>query len=288
MRARHLWPASRSHRKEAVTPSPRPALKLLHTADVHLDIDDYGAPQHSHHHRAVAHQAFSTVIDIAIREDVDLLLIAGDLFDSNRPASDVVDFAIQEIRRAGRPVVMIPGNHDCLNAQSIYRQVNLPGACANLLFMTHPSGEWHHLPEHDLVLWGRGMVEHEPAYRPLAGLPPRQSEARHIALGHGFFMEDDVPSYRSSPIYASEIRASGWDYLALGHCHAFADVSQGTVKAFYAGAPGFLPGAQGADGYVALIRGEVGGERRLDVTRIDVRPLVLAALEREHGRLPHT
>jgi DNA repair exonuclease SbcCD nuclease subunit len=139
----------------------------------------------------------------------------------------------------------------------------------------------HHLPEHNLVLWGRGMVEHEPAYHPLAGLPPRQGTAWHLALGHGFFMEDDGPSYRSSPIYASEIRASGWDYVALGHCHAFADVSQTPVKAFYSGAPAFVPGVQGLDGHVALIQCETGMERRIDVTRIDLRPFVLAALDQQ-------
>jgi DNA repair protein SbcD/Mre11 len=265
-----------------VTALSRSPLKLLHTADVHLDIDGYGASQHPRDHRAITHQAFSTVIDVAIREDVDLLIIAGDLFDSNRPGRDAIDFAIHEIRRAGRPVVMIPGNHDCLSSESVYRQVNLPSACPNLLFITHPTGELHHLPEHNLVLWGRGMVEHEPAYHPLAGLPPRQSAAWHLALGHGFFMEDDVASYRSSPIYASEIRASGWDYIALGHCHAFADVSQARVKAFFSGAPGFFPGAQGNDGYVALIECEPGLERRIDVTRVNLRPLVLAALD-QHG-----
>ena len=262
-----------------MTALSRSTLRLLHTADVHLDIDSYGATPHGPDSRAITHQAFSTVIDVAIREDVDLLIIAGDLFDSNRPGRDAIDFAIQEIRRAGRPVVMIPGNHDCLSAQSVYRQVNLPSACPNLLFISHPTGELHHLSEHNLVLWGRGMVEHEPAFHPLAGLPPRQSTAWHLALGHGFFMEDDVPSYRSSPIYASEIRASGWDYIALGHCHAFADVSQTPVKAFYSGAPAFVPGVQGHDGYVALIRCETGMERRIDVTRVDLRPFVLAALD---------
>jgi exonuclease SbcD len=264
-----------------VTALSRSTLKLLHTADVHLDIDGYGATQYPRDHRAITHQAFSTVIDVAIREDVDLLIIAGDLFDSNRPGHDAIDFAIQEIRRAGRPVLMIPGNHDCLSAQSVYHRVNLPSACPNLLFITHAAGELHQLPEHNLVLWGRGMVEHEPAYHPLAGLPPRQSAAWHLALGHGFFMEDDVASYRSSPIYASEIRASGWDYIALGHCHAFADVSQATVKAFFSGAPGFSPGAQGNDGYVALIQCEAGVERLIDVTRVDLRPFVLAALDQQ-------
>jgi len=263
-----------------VTHTPRQTLKVLHTADMHLDLDGYVADLHTQRYRQINHQAFSTVIDLAIQENVDLLLIAGDLFDSNRPSGDVVDFAIQELRRAGRPIVMIPGNHDCLNTQSIYRQVNLPAACTDLVLISHPNGERHQLAVPNLVLWGRGMVEHEPSYRPLGEIPHPQGDAWHIALGHGFFMEEDVPSYRSSPIYAAEIRTSGWDYVALGHCHAFADVSQGPVTAYYSGAPGFFPGATGADGHVALVQFEIGASPPVDVRRIDLRPLVNAALER--------
>jgi DNA repair protein SbcD/Mre11 len=190
-----------------VTTTPRQSLKVLHTADVHLGLDGYVADPHTRRYRDIIHQAFRTVVDVAIQENVDLLLIAGDLFDSNRPSADVVDFAIQELRRVGRPIVLIPGNHDCVNAQSIYHRVNLPAACPDLLLISHPDGERHQLSAHHLVLWGRGMVEHEPTYRPLAGLPRPQGDAWHIALGHGFFMDDDGPSYRSSPIYAREIRA---------------------------------------------------------------------------------
>jgi exonuclease SbcD len=258
----------------------RDTLKILHTADVHLDLDGMGSDPRARRYGEIIRQAFRTVIDLAVQEDVDLLLIAGDLFDSNRPSGAAVDFAIQELRRAGRPIVMIPGNHDCLDSRSIYRQIDLPAACPDLLFIAHPQGERHRLPELDLVLWGRGMVAHEPAYHPLGGLPPRRDGAWHIALGHGFFMEDGSPPLRSSPIYAGEIRDSAWDYIALGHCHAFIDVSQGPVAAVYAGAPSFYPGAPGADGHVALVHLRAGAERRVEVARIDLRPLVNAALGR--------
>jgi DNA repair exonuclease SbcCD nuclease subunit len=258
-------------------------LNILHTADVHLDIDSYSADPHQLSCRHINHQAFSTVIDLAIQENVDLLLIAGDLFDSNRPRGTVVDFAIQELRRAGRPIIMIPGNHDCLSPTSIYRQVNFPAACPNLLLITHPKGERHHLVDANVVLWGRGMLEHEPSYRPLGGMPQPQADAWHVALGHGFFMDEDVPSYRSSPIYASEIRDSQWDYVALGHCHAFADVSQAAVTAYYAGAPGFFPGSPGADGHVALVHFVAEATPQVGVRRIDLRPLVESALATHTG-----
>jgi DNA repair exonuclease SbcCD nuclease subunit len=246
---------------------------------VHLDLESYASAPHTPSTRQINHRAFSSVIDLAIQENVDLLLIAGDLFDSNRPRGDVVDFAIQELRRAGRPIVMIPGNHDCLSTQSIYHQVNFPAACPNLVLITHPNGEQHRLAAPHVVLWGRGMVEHEPSYHPLGGLPRPQADAWHIALGHGFFMDEDVPSYRSSPIYAAEIRASGWDYVALGHCHAFADVSQGPVTAYYSGAPGFFPGVPGADGHVALVQFTATESRQVHVRRVDLRPMVEAALQ---------
>ena len=251
---------------------------------MHLDPDGSISDPHTQRYRQINHQAFSTVIDLAIQENVDLLLIAGDLFDSNRPSGDAVDFAIQELRRVGRPIVVIPGNHDCLNTQSIYRHVNLPAACTDLVLISHPRGEQHRLAAPNLVLWGRGMVEHEPSYRPLGGIPRPQGDAWHIALGHGFFMGDGAPSHRASPIYAEEIRASGWDYVALGHCHAYSDVSQGPVTAYYSGAPGFFPGAPGADGHVALVQCEAGASRQVNVRGIDLRPLVDAALERRLER----
>jgi exonuclease SbcD len=262
---------------------PQHPLRLLHTADVHLDVDDHPTDLPTRSYRQITQQSFSSIIDLAIQEDVDLLLIAGDLFDSNRPSQTVVDFAIHELRRVGRPVVMIPGNHDCLNAGSIYRQVDLPAACSNLLLLSHPQGECHRFSDQQVVLWGRGMVEHEPSYHPLAGLPRRQGEVWHIALGHGFFMEDDVPSYRSSPIYAREIRESGWDYVALGHCHAFQNVSQESVTAYFSGAPSFYPGVQGADGHVALVQFDAGAASPVEVRRIDLRPIVYRALEQPAG-----
>jgi DNA repair exonuclease SbcCD nuclease subunit len=56
-------------------------------------------------------------------------------------------------------------------------------------------------------------------------------------MGHGFFYPERQRPERSSPIFADEIRDSGWDYVALGHQHVQTDVSQGRVLAFYSGAP---------------------------------------------------
>ena len=71
---------------------------------------------------------------------------------------------------------------------------------------------------------------------PLAHIPGLAT-ALVPAMAHGFFYEERQRPERSSPIFADEVRDTGWDYVALGHHHVRADVSQGAVAAYYAGAP---------------------------------------------------
>ena len=89
------------------------------------------------------------------------------------------------------------------------------------------------------------MEEHVPTFQPLAHLPRRDERRWSIAMGHGFFYPERQRPDRSSPIFADEIRDSGWDYLALGHHHVRTDVSQGRVAAHYPGAPM----AEGSEGH---------------------------------------
>jgi hypothetical protein len=146
-----------------------------------------------------------------------------------------------------------------------------------------------------LMVWGKGLIEHAPANRPMAGVPPRVIPAPasaasaaaaagsgapaarahdhwFVGMAHGHFVEDRREP-RSSLITPDEIEGSGLDYLALGHVHVFRDVSQGAVRACYPGAPriSYAPDA----GSVAIIRLDpVDGvsieERRLGATILDL------------------
>ena len=102
-------------------------------------------------------------------------------------------------------------------------------------------------------MWGRAMEEHEPAFRPLAHIPGRDDRRWCLAMGHGFFYEERQRPERSSPIFADEVRDTGWDYVALGHHHNRIDVSQGRVAAYYAGAPMMEGGGGRQEGTVLRI-----------------------------------
>ena len=99
------------------------------------------------------------------------------------------------------------------------------------------NGQTIDFPELDVVVWGSAMEEHDREFRPLAHIPERDDGRWCLAMAHGFFYEQRQPPERSSPIFAAEIRGTGWDYVALGHQHVQTDVSQGAVAAYYAGAP---------------------------------------------------
>ena len=209
-------------------------LTLLHTADIHLDNRPTETPQIPKTHRV-----FQAILDCALDIDVDVVLIAGDLFDHNRVGDETVVFAQSQLRRLRCPVVILPGNHDCLQTDGIYKRHDFAAACGNVQVINDTSGQSIAFPHLDLRIWGRGMEIHEPGFHPLARLPLRTAEPAHwhVAMAHGYFYEDFETPERSSPILASEIREAGWDYIALGHKHALADHSQGDVTAWYPGTP---------------------------------------------------
>jgi DNA repair exonuclease SbcCD nuclease subunit len=217
--------------------SRRP-LRVLHTADVHLDSDSYGdATQHAAH-RDRERLVLQRIVDRALGDQVDLLLIAGDLFDHNRVPDETVAFVRTELDRLRQPVVILPGNHDCLQTNAIYDRHDFTAGASHVHVIRELDGETLEFPELDVVVWGRAMEEHEPAFQPLAHLPARDDRRWSLAMGHGFFYEERQRPERSSPIFAEEIRDTGWDYVALGHHHLRTNVSQGHVAAYYAGAPG--------------------------------------------------
>lgn len=206
---------------------------MLHTADVHLDSDGYGTPDH----RARSRRTFERLVDRALGDDVDLVLIAGDLFDHNRVADETVAFVRGELGRLRQPVVILPGNHDALDTNAIYDRHDLTAGARHVYVIRGLDGECIEFPELDAVVWGRAMEEHEPGFQPLAHIP-RRDHRWSLAMAHGFYYDERRTPERSSPIFAEEIRDTGWDYLALGHQHVQTDVSQGRVTAWYAGAPG--------------------------------------------------
>ena len=91
-------------------------MRFLHIADVHLETSFTGRSEEVRARlREASRQAFRNAVDLAIREDVHALLIAGDLFDGDRLSFQTERFLLEQVGRLndqGISVVCATGNHD--------------------------------------------------------------------------------------------------------------------------------------------------------------------------------
>jgi DNA repair exonuclease SbcCD nuclease subunit len=236
---------------------PRRRATVLHTSDCHLGTSA----------RREEEAAFERAIALAREERVDAVLIAGDLFDHTRVPDETLRWTAEQLNTLHCPVVVIRGNHDVFDGRSVHeRWMTASTLGERVHVITEHEGCTIEIPRTDLVVWGRAMIEHEPEYRPFAGLPDPPPGRWTIATGHGLVLEDD-DSGRSSPIFASTLAEVTWDYVALGHVHAYLEVRDHPTPVRYPGAtassrggmPGvvlvdFIPGAGARPRWVALGR----------------------------------
>jgi exonuclease SbcD len=180
-------------------------------------------------------RAFADALARARVEHVDAVLVVGDLFDSARMSDATLAWTADQFDALDCPVVVIPGNHDAFNERSAHHRFDAAARCAQVVFIDAHDGRLVEVPGTDLVVWGRAMVEHEPAYLPFQGLPSAPADKWSIAAGHGLVMEDG-PAQRSSPIFDSTLAAIDWDYVALGHVHRYREVRDNPTPVRYSGA----------------------------------------------------
>lgn len=214
-------------------------VRVLHTSDNHIT-------------GLSSCVALGVLVDKANELSVDLVLLAGDFFDNSRLGSDVVHETIAQLSRLEMPAVLLPGNHDQLDADSIYHHSAFNDLPSDLHLIRSEEGEGVLFQEIGVRVWGRPTYDHHMAFQPLSEPPPREGPYWHIGMAHGLYVPPGEYPGGSSPIFAHEIEATGYDYVALGHVDGFKDISQGSVRAAYSGAP--VRALDGARlGHVALV-----------------------------------
>jgi DNA repair protein SbcD/Mre11 len=237
--------------------------RLLHLADVHLGArhQDMGAAAVEQRERQWA--AFGRAVELALAERVDLVLVAGDLFDSNQQPRRSVERVAAELGRlaaVGIRSVILPGTHDVYDPSSVYRTYDLAalsgaGSGSDLVTVLTPERSAVVFPPLDTVVYGPVFATKRAPRSPLAGLDAA-AEAQagwRIGLVHGSLrierkvVDDDVM------ITADEIAASRLDYLALGHWHSFQQGRAGQTVWAYAGAPEPVAVDQDGAGQVLLV-----------------------------------
>lgn len=205
---------------------------VVHSSDVHVEKHWLADSQVTEGAAGLA-----GVVATARRLAADLLLLAGDTFDSHVLPLPLVERAAEILRRAEMPVVILPGNHDPAVPEAVFHRGGI-AALENVHILGVTHGTSVLFPAFDLEIWGRPHRDYSDM-EPLAEVMPRRTRWQ-IAMAHGHY--DPAADRRVWPRAGwlfddAEITATGVDYLALGHWNRPLRVGNGAVPAYYSGSP---------------------------------------------------
>jgi exonuclease SbcD len=201
--------------------------RFIHTADIHLDsplrgLSSYeGAPVDVL--RDAPRAAFRNLIDSAIEEKVDFMVIAGDLYDGNWRDYNTGLFFISEMGRLNRadiPVYLVYGNHDA--ESEITKSLTLPG---NVHRFSAKTPQTFKLESIQVALHGQSFRQAATMDNLAKHYPSGESGYFNIGVLHTA-LQGHEPHANYAPCSIAELKAKEYDYWALGHVHEAAVLSE--------------------------------------------------------------
>jgi DNA repair exonuclease SbcCD nuclease subunit len=166
--------------------------------------------------RGASRRALVNLVDLAVQEKVQFVLIGGDLYDGDWRDFNTGLFLINHatrLREAGIPLLMIAGNHDAANKMT--RSLKLP---ENVKMFAAAQPETEILREIDVAIHGQSFAQAEVMQDLSAHYPPPIRGCFNLGLLHTG-MEGREGHSRYAPCNLESLKAKGYDYWALGHIH---------------------------------------------------------------------
>lgn len=215
--------------------------RFIHAADVHLDSPLRGLEAYQdapvEQIRCAARRAFDNLVDLAIDEEVDFVLLAGDLYDREWKDYNTGIFFVNRmgrLRDAGIPVFMVSGNHDA--ASQITRALNLPD---NVTLFSHRKCESRILDQLGVAIHGQSFASRAVADDLTQQYPQGNSGFFNIGILHTSL--NGRPGHDPyAPCTLDALRSKGYQYWALGHVHQREEVARDPWVVF----PGNIQGRQ--------------------------------------------
>ena len=152
-----------------------PEVTIVHSSDLHLGTDD----SFSDKDRLAA---LPRVLSAATEVTADVVVLAGDSFDNHRQPLELLERAAGMLRDYARPVVILPGNHDPLTPDSVYRRGGL-GLIPNVTILGLNVEKAALFDEFELEIWGHAHFDYSDM-SPLANPRPRTTRWQ-LAAAHG-------------------------------------------------------------------------------------------------------
>lgn len=247
-------------------------MKFLHTADIHIGAKFSGLGAKGKEQRQQIKETFKKVIDTAISEKVDVVLISGDLFDSNVQGQSDIDFVVEQFKRLegkGISVCIIGGTHDYVGSNSVLKKAKLNEVLKNthLLNGNKPFAKLDGL---DLTVYGISLTSSKSPKSPLKNFPSNDRSKFNVGMIHGSFDTGQVD--KDDWVFTSgEIESTGLNYLACGHWHSYFEIPTKKVKSLYPGSPELIAIDQKDSGNIVIVEIEGSGKVKAEKKRVGKR-----------------
>ncbi len=205
-------------------------LRFLQAGDFHLD-SPFAAlpPEQAVKARGEQRSLLGRLQQCAQEQRVDLVLLCGDLFDSQRVYPETLDAMRHTLAAIDAPIFISPGNHDPYSAHSPYARLNWP---KQVHIFKEETVEAAPLPALDLTVYGSAFRSAQRESSPLQGLACRGG-GLHIGCVHADLGQS---ASRYGPLSERDVADSDLHYLALGHVHARSPLARaGKTHYAYAG-----------------------------------------------------
>lgn len=211
-------------------------MKILHTGDIHLDSPFSGvSPADAENAKRELRRTFSQMMHYAAENDIDMVLLAGDVFDCSFATPDTARVMARELEDVRIPVVISPGNHDPYTENSIWKKKTFP---KNVHIFTRNELTCFTFEGLGARVYGAAFTDSNMKNCPLDGKRAEDDGKINLLLVHG---DTTDPFSNKCPVTASAISAFGADYTALGHIHnpaaANAALDAKGINAAYCGCP---------------------------------------------------
>ena len=204
-------------------------VRLLHASDWHLD-SAYGAlsPEQARQRRSESRALVRELVDYANDHGVQLLLLPGDLLDSDAVYAQTAQELSAALAAFRGQVFIAPGNHDYYSEGSPYATTLWP---ENVHIFTSAAMERVALPQYGCVVYGAAFTAAEDTAAGLRGFAVRDEDRDAVCIGvlHG---DVGAAESRYRALAPADITQSGLTYLALGHVHRYGGVQTAGAAAY--------------------------------------------------------
>lgn len=203
-------------------------IKFIHCADLHLDSPfkskSHLAPKIFEDVQNSAYESFKKIVDIALKEEVDFLLIVGDLFDNENRTLRAEVFLKEQFKRLEKEqifVYIVHGNHDPLteritddwpdnvlvfsNRVETYQAITKEGETINIHGFSYQNNASY-----------ENKIDEYPSSQGANGI--------HIGMLHGTYSKSSTKD-RYTEFILEDLKSKLYHYWALGHIHERQELS---------------------------------------------------------------